>query len=76
MDFALLLRFAVDNDASDIHLQSGLPPCLRIGGILRSTSTPPLAVSCSDVWATTRTFLLITITSAPASRSSWSPLIS
>ena len=42
MDFPLLLRFAVDNDASDVHLQAGLPPCLRIGGILRSTSTPPL----------------------------------
>src|SRR5688572_1639614 len=42
MDFPLLLRFAVDNDASDVHLQSGLPPCLRIGGILRSTSQPAL----------------------------------
>jgi twitching motility protein PilT len=43
MDFMALLHFAVENDASDIHVQSGLPPCLRIGGILRSTSEPPLA---------------------------------
>jgi twitching motility protein PilT len=43
MDFMALLRFAVDNDASDIHIQAGLPPCLRMGGILRSTSEPPLS---------------------------------
>ena len=43
MDFMALLRFAVENDASDIHIQAGLPPCLRIGGLLRSTSEPPLA---------------------------------
>ena len=42
MDFNMLLRFAVDNDASDVHIQAGLPPCLRIGGILRSTSEAPL----------------------------------
>jgi twitching motility protein PilT len=43
VDFQLLLRFAVDNDASDVHLQAGLPPCLRIGGVLRSTSEAPVA---------------------------------
>ena len=42
MDFMALLRFAVENDASDIHIQAGLPPCLRMGGVLRSTSEPPL----------------------------------
>jgi twitching motility protein PilT len=42
MDLQPLLRFAVDHDASDIHLQSGLPPNVRIGGILRSTKQPPL----------------------------------
>jgi twitching motility protein PilT len=38
----MLMRFAVDHDASDIHIQAGLPPCLRIGGILRSTSEAAL----------------------------------
>ena len=36
MDFQPLLRFAVEHDASDVHLQAGLPPNLRIGGILRA----------------------------------------
>jgi twitching motility protein PilT len=43
MDFQLLLRFAVENDASDIHIQAGLRPCLRIGGILHMTDQPPMA---------------------------------
>ena len=42
MDFQPLLRFAVEHDASDVHLQSGLSPNLRIGGILRATKQPPL----------------------------------
>ena len=42
MDFQKLLRFAVERDASDIHLQSGLPPHVRIGGILKATDQPPI----------------------------------
>jgi twitching motility protein PilT len=42
MDFQMLLRFAVERDASDIHIQAGLQPTLRIGGILRQTDTPPV----------------------------------
>src|SRR5687767_8958533 len=42
MDFHLLLQFAVENDASDVHLQAGLPPNLRLGGVLRSAEVPPL----------------------------------
>jgi twitching motility protein PilT len=42
MDFNMLLRFAVERDASDIHIQAGLKPTLRIGGILRQTDTPPV----------------------------------
>jgi twitching motility protein PilT len=42
MDFPQLLRFAVEHDASDVHVQTGLPPNLRIGGILRATSVPPI----------------------------------
>ena len=43
MDFQILLRFAVDNGASDVHIQAGLPPSVRIGGILRTTDQPPLS---------------------------------
>jgi twitching motility protein PilT len=42
MEFQQLLRFAVEHDASDIHLQAGMPPNLRIGGILRATNQPAL----------------------------------
>jgi twitching motility protein PilT len=42
MDFDRLLRFAVEHDASDIHLQAGLAPVLRIGGIIRATDQPAL----------------------------------
>src|SRR5687767_4972108 len=42
MDYPLLLRFAIEHDASDVHLQAGLRPNLRVGGILRSTDQPPL----------------------------------
>ncbi len=41
MDFQRLLHLAVARDASDIHLQAGLPPHLRIGGILRAADAPP-----------------------------------
>jgi twitching motility protein PilT len=42
MDFPQLLRFAVQHDASDVHIQAGLPPIVRIGGILRVTDQPKL----------------------------------
>jgi twitching motility protein PilT len=41
MDFQRLLNLAVARDASDVHLQAGLPPHLRIGGILRVADAPP-----------------------------------
>jgi twitching motility protein PilT len=40
MDFGELLAFAVEHDASDVHIQAGLPPQLRIGGLLRATNVP------------------------------------
>jgi twitching motility protein PilT len=40
MGFERLLQFAVERDASDIHLQTGLVPNLRIGGILRPVDIP------------------------------------
>jgi twitching motility protein PilT len=42
MDFQALLRFAVDHDASDVHLQAGLPPHVRMGGILKAINSPPV----------------------------------
>jgi len=38
-----LLRFAVEQNASDIHIQAGLPATVRIGGILQQIQQPPLA---------------------------------
>jgi twitching motility protein PilT len=42
MDFQQLLRFAVEHDASDVHLQAGMAATLRIGGVLRAAQLPPL----------------------------------
>src|SRR5438093_7381093 len=42
MDFAVLLRFAVDHGASDIHIQAGLVPVLRLGGHIRPVKQPPV----------------------------------
>jgi len=41
MDLLGLLKFSVDNNASDVHIQSGLPPRVRIGGIMRAVTLPP-----------------------------------
>ena len=40
MDLTKVLRFAAQNDASDVHIQSGLRPILRIGGLIRATDAP------------------------------------
>jgi twitching motility protein PilT len=42
MEFPQLLTFAAHNNASDIHIQAGLPPGLRIGGVLKFTNQAPL----------------------------------
>jgi twitching motility protein PilT len=42
MEFNKLLQFAVEHDASDIHMQAGLKANLRIGGILREVDAPPV----------------------------------
>jgi twitching motility protein PilT len=42
MDIDKLLRFAVENGASDIHVQAGAAPMLRIGGQARFLEAPPL----------------------------------
>ena len=43
MDFQNLLRFGVENNASDVHIQAGLPPRLRIGGHVRLVNLPALS---------------------------------
>lgn len=42
MDFAQIIQFAVEHDASDVHLQAGLPPQIRMGGILRAVNQPKI----------------------------------
>ncbi|MEA3278416.1 MAG: type IV pilus twitching motility protein PilT [Pseudomonadota bacterium] len=42
MDIAELLAFSVKNNASDLHLSSGLPPMIRIDGDMRRVNVAPL----------------------------------
>ncbi len=42
MDIADLLAFAVKNDASDLHLSSGLPPMIRVDGDIRRINLPAM----------------------------------
>jgi twitching motility protein PilT len=42
MDFDQLIRFAVLQSASDIHLQTGAAPLLRINGQIRTVESPPI----------------------------------
>src|SRR5438105_478573 len=46
MDIDKLLRFAVENGASDVHIQAGAPPMLRIQGEVRFVETR--AVTAED----------------------------
>ena len=43
VDIKELLRYAVDKDASDLHFTEGLPPTLRIDGVLQHTAYPVLS---------------------------------
>jgi twitching motility protein PilT len=42
VEFQELLKFAVDQGASDVHLQAGSPPQLRIGGLIRNVEGPAI----------------------------------
>ncbi len=42
MDFERILKFAIDNGAADVHMQSGAPPMLRLGNQIRSIEGPSL----------------------------------
>jgi twitching motility protein PilT len=40
MDLETLVKLAADNGASDLHLEAGLPPALRVRGALRTSGDP------------------------------------
>lgn len=42
-DLDKLLTYAVEKEASDIHLSAGLPPVFRVHGTLRKLDMPPIA---------------------------------
>lgn len=42
MDITELLTFSVENNASDLHLSSGLPPMIRVDGDIRKLNVPAL----------------------------------
>ena len=42
MNFDQLIRFAVEQNASDLHFQTGAAPLLRINGQIRNVESPPL----------------------------------
>jgi len=42
MDITELLAFVVKNNASDLHLCSGLPPMIRVNGDVRRVNIPPM----------------------------------
>jgi Tfp pilus assembly pilus retraction ATPase PilT len=52
MDIAELLAFAVKNNASDLHLSSGLPPMIRVDGDVRRLTLPALDTASRDRDAT------------------------
>ena len=42
MDITTLLKFALENKASDVHLSGGNPPLLRVDGTMQRIKTEPL----------------------------------
>ena len=45
MNFEELLKFAADQGASDVHLQSGSAPQVRIDGLIRNVESPAIDVT-------------------------------
>ena len=43
VDIAQLLAFGVKNNASDLHLSSGVPPMIRVDGEVKKVNMPPLS---------------------------------
>lgn len=42
MDISQLLQFAVQQDASDLHISAGEPPLIRVHGDMKKVKVPPL----------------------------------
>ena len=42
MNITELLAFSVENNASDLHVSTGLPPMVRIAGELRKLNLPQM----------------------------------
>src|SRR5271165_6237752 len=42
MNFDQLIRFAIEQGASDVHLQTGASPLLRINGQIRTVESPAI----------------------------------
>lgn len=45
-----LLIFSIESHSSDLHLSSGLPPILRVDGVLKSTDFPVLSDKSLILW--------------------------
>lgn len=49
MDITTLLQFAVQNDASDLHVTAGEPPMVRVHGSMKKIKAAPLASETTQV---------------------------
>ena len=67
MDIAELLAFAVKNNASDLHLSSGLPPMIRVDGDIRRLTLP--ALDTAQVQELIYSIPVLTCRSAPGASS-------
>ena len=38
-----MLNFTAENDVSDLHISSGLPPMVRMSGSMEALDSPPLS---------------------------------
>ena len=52
LDFLALLRFTVDQSASDLHLRVGAPPRVRVDGDLRLAPFPPVEADDAEALLT------------------------
>ena len=48
-----LLRFTVENEASDLHISTGLPPMVRLHGDMEVIERPPLTLDDTERFART-----------------------
>ena len=53
MNFDQLIRFAAEQGASDVHLQTGAAPLLRINGQIRAVESPAVQPGSAAVHSLT-----------------------